>query len=336
MSPLLQSFLTKILIEMDCEHQTLVLDQAITPDFVLLERVRRAERNEKHQTEAFVIHRYVHRHHSQPILRSNQWSCPHKASKNWSRWDSGTASSGFGGNNSDSQLKFPLRTYDGTTNYHPNARADRGSVSRYHSDTLASPRRFKEKVSLDSVTQHMHDQLREKKTSIKCTKFAQPQFLRTVSTPDMEMTWRRTGPSVRRRPSRNSVTKKRPLTTRQEMEIIWERQYPVVVRSNEKTGDSDVTPSTKTVDASCDNEATTTTIGPCSFWLSCTRKSALQLFEAALFLVCDSFPSKVVKPSVDGFHNNFHCCMPSFTILDLCGGDIAPACRILEYDMTSL
>jgi hypothetical protein len=185
------------------------------------------------------------------------------------------------------------------------------------------------------MTKHMHDQLQETKTSIKCTKFAQPQFFGTVSAPEMEMTWRRTGPSVRRRPSRCSVQKKRQSTTMQEMEIIWERQYPVVERPNEKTGERDVPPYTKTIDESCDNEATTTTVGPCSSWLSCTRKSALQLFEAALLLVCDSFPSKVVKPSQEGLHN-FNCCMASFTILDLCGGDIAPACRQLEYDMTSL
>jgi hypothetical protein len=337
MPPPLNAFLENLLAEMDCDYQTLVLDKAVTPDLVLLQRIQ-AERERNTQTEANGNDRYVRRHHSQPIIGSYPWSSTKEPSRGSSRWDSGASSSSqFDGNNSDSQLMFPIRTSDDGTNYNPNTRADRWSVSRYHSDSLVSPRRSKDKVSLGSPAQSKNDPMLERKVSIKRTTISHLQSFDIESPPEMEMTWRQSGPSIRRRSSFRSLHKNRPSTAVQEMEIIWERENPPFAKPRAKTSDGGLTPNLKNVDESCNNQSTTpTTIRQCSSWISRTGTSILELFEAGILLVCGSFPPKLGQPGADDVHNNFDSCIRKFTILDLCGGDIAPACRQLEYDLTTL
>jgi hypothetical protein len=339
MPPLLKSFLMNLLTETDCKHQTLVLDQAITPDFNLLETAQQAERERDHHTEANCIHRYLYRHHSQPSLRSDPWSSTsiRNSPRGFSRWDSGSSSSQCSqcvGQHSDLQLVVPLRTCDDRTNNSPTTHADRWSVSRYHSDSLVSPPRSKETISLATTTQSNNDQLSEKVTSIKRTKIALTQSVDMESPPEMVMRRRRSLPLEKQR---SSLRKKRPSTTVHEMEIIWERQNTSVEKPQGKTQDGGMTATTTTMDDSCKNQATTTTSRPYLSWLICTEKSTFELLTAALLLVGNSFsPEVIVKPSADDIHINFDSCIRTFTIFDLCGGDIAPACRQLECNTSNI
>lgn len=327
MPPLLSSFLADLLIESDCKQSTLVLDKAVTPDFDLRQRVRQSERRILLSSE-----RSIHRHHSHPLLRTKpSWpsesTCPSSPPSNppISRWDSGSpTSSGFDGNNSDPQVIFPLRTCDDQRYNNPMNRADRWSVSRYHSDSLVSPLRSKEKLSLDRPLKKS-----KPKAPFKAVPKKQNKVLPGEIHPEMEMTWRRSKLSIRRRPSlKQTNTKNRPQSTLHEMEIIWERETSSAAKQKEEKQSI-----VRKIESSGHETLVRSRSCP-SLRLCPGNTSALEdLLVAIMLLICD--PSSSTENSCTSTTTSTHI-IPSkstTTIFNFCGGDVAPACHQLEYDL---
>jgi hypothetical protein len=327
MAPLLGSFLADLLTETTCERPTLVLDNAVTPDFLLLETVRQNE--QRIQSKFKEPQRAVHRHHSQPIPRTKPWTSkkpPPASSKACSRWDSGASTSDFDGHSSDPQLIFPLRTCDDQRYDIPSNHTDRWSVSRNHSDSLISPRRSKGKLSLDSFISKSKD---------VPPKQATPSLDKNMPLAEMEITWRRSRPSIRRRSSTKSTLNKPKLPTVQEMEIIWEREHPSVEKE-ELVHPKENIHSSETKRTEISTKESQPKARTCPTLLFCHGHTAMEeLLEAALLLIYDSFPPKTEMCGISLGANSHHPPPSSnhTTILNFCGGDIAPACQQLEYDM---
>ncbi|KAG7352014.1 hypothetical protein IV203_008062 [Nitzschia inconspicua] len=268
--------------------------------------------------------RILHRHHSQPLPRTKRRVsfCPSSVS---SRWDSGASPSASDGINSDPQLIFPLRTCDDQRYSNPTNRTDRWSVSRYHSDSLVTPRRPEEKLPLVRL-------LKSKSTSTKpeCAGHSPEKPSFSEAQPEMEMTWRRSKPFVRRRSSLRSLPKGRPLPTVQEMEIIWERENSMVEKPDDELAMEEKYQTSDTTTG--DNSAPVTSPKPrtCPSMIFSLANTAMEeLIDAVVLMMRDSLPPKVGDETTAIVSPRSN----TSTILNFCGGDIAPACQQLEYDM---
>jgi hypothetical protein len=158
---------------------------------------------------------------------------------------------------------------------------------------------------------------------------------------EMQMTWKRSRSSIRRRlPARTASKRVQPV---QEMEIIWEREIPYeknnVTASDNQYHHDDVDDDHHAEEAyGCSTTKMTTpphNLGNLAFgmqflkcfecpssFLSIASKTTLQLLETACLLICDSFPSKIEESADEEQENDF--------FFSICGGDVVPISPQLE------